>query len=187
MQYTILPWLDARGDGASWTLSQPVSNEECKVHWAVLKGLRERCANGVDSDRQAFIQRQPSRHGRPTLHYQTMLCRRRQACAAGAWHGLDGVAIVFIPPATLLRNHHLTDTGIFRGILAMQACKVSSLAPAAMSASLVVWVPGQLLPAAGLELVDCQSETTPWRLFQRSRLSATSKKRCHALPLSGEC
>src|SRR6478672_3010546 len=45
-------------------LSQPVSNEECKVHWAVLKELRERCANGVDSVRQAFIQRRPSRHGR---------------------------------------------------------------------------------------------------------------------------
>ena len=31
-------------------LSQPVSNEECKIHWAVLKALRERVA----SDQYAF-------------------------------------------------------------------------------------------------------------------------------------
>ena len=43
-----------------------------------------------------------------TLHCRTMLRRRRQACAACAGNRLYRFAFIFIPPATLLCNHHLT-------------------------------------------------------------------------------
>ena len=47
------------------------------------------------------------------LHYRTLLRRRRQACAACAGNRLYRFAFIFIPPATLFCDHHLTDTGIF--------------------------------------------------------------------------
>ena len=145
-------------------LSQPVSNEECKVHWAVLKGLRERCANGVDSIRQAFIQRRPSRCDRHSSLPNDPR-RRRQACAAGAWHRLDGVAIVFI------RNNpaQQSSTGRYWHLWVSWPCRPVRCLQRFQLLCLPRWshrYQGQLLPAAGLELVRLPVRDNPLAIFR---------------------
>jgi len=143
-------------------LSQPVSNEECKVHWADLIGLRERpavmheplhcsgtdthfhCAHRVDSVRQAF-------HSETTIEVRSALFTTERCSAGGVrpvlrapgtdWMGLRSFSSRQQPCSAIINWPILASLGI----LAMQAFKVSSLAPAAMSALLVASVPGALI------------------------------------------